>query len=202
MTANALEKIVTRTIDTALPSISDYVDGLRQKNPELTSYELARKIVRRKAMKSGLVGAVTGAGGAISMPVSIPAEVIATWHIQVSMILAVAHTFDQTGDTADLRTDIFLIIAGNSVKEALKQVSIEAGKEITEKAIRQYITREMAEKAGRAVSRKVIARAGEKSLASSMKLVPLIGAPIGFAFDWTAAIISGKVAINYYSGRG
>ena len=52
------------------------------------------------------------------------------------------------------------------------------------------------------IGRKIITKAGEKSLTSFMKMVPLVGAPIGFAFDWFAARAVGHFAIKYYSGKG
>ena len=50
------------------------------------------------------------------------------------------------------------------------------------------------------VGQKIITKAGEKSMTSFMKMVPLVGAPVGFAFDWTATQAVGKLAIKYYRG--
>lgn len=52
------------------------------------------------------------------------------------------------------------------------------------------------------IGQKIITIAGEKSLTSLVKMVPLVGAPVGFAFDWAATRTVGGTAIKYYSGKG
>jgi len=51
------------------------------------------------------------------------------------------------------------------------------------------------------VGRKIITKAGEKSLISFVRMVPLVGAPVGFAFDWAYAKTIGNFAMKYYSGK-
>jgi hypothetical protein len=115
------------------------------------------------------------------------------------MIIAIAYIY---GYTHDIKTDIYLIIAGNSAKEGLKKLSIEIGKTVTKKAINKKINREVMKKIWSVVGRKIITRSGKKSLTSFIKMVPLIGAPIGFVWDWSAAQFVGRKAIKYYSGKG
>jgi hypothetical protein len=52
---------------------------------------LARKIVKRKAFKSGLVGATTGVGGLIVLPATIPIDLGLTWRIQAAVALSIAY---------------------------------------------------------------------------------------------------------------
>ena len=47
------------------------------------------------------------------------------------MAMTVAHIYGHTSDTADLKTDLYLIMAGDSAKEALKRLGIAAGTTIT-----------------------------------------------------------------------
>jgi len=199
---NALEKIIDWMIETGQQDIDEYVNKLRSQNPGISADDLAKKIVRRKSIKNGLVGAVTGLGGIITLPVAVPADVVASWKIQIFIALTVAHVYGHDAKTADIKTDIYLILAGDSAKEALKRVGIEVSKGVTKKAISKYVTREVMKKIWKVVPQKIITKAGEKSLTSFMKMVPLVGAPVGFAFDWVAAKVVGKTAIKYYSGGG
>ena len=80
----------------------------------------------------------------------------------------------------------------------LKQFGVEVSKNVTKKMVNKYITREIMVKIWKVVGQKIITKAGEKSLTSFVKMVPLVGAPVGFAFDWTATQIVGNVAIKYY----
>lgn len=197
----AIERVVDWMIERAGASVDAYVDKLRQQNPGISDLDLATKIVRRKALKNGLVGAVTGIGGILTLPVTVPTDVVASWRIQIAMILAVARAFGHTKDTMDLKTDVLLVLAGDSAKEALKRVGIEVTKAVTRKAVDRYVTREVMKAIWKVVGRKILTKAGEKSLLSFTRMVPLVGAPVGFGFDWAMARKVGNVAIRYYSGE-
>jgi len=198
----ALEKVIDWMIETGQPDINEYVKKIKSNNTGISRDELAKKIVRRKSMKNGLVGAATGVGGLITLPISVPVDLIVSWKIQVFMAMTIAKVYGQSIETADLKTDIYIILAGDSAKEALKRAGIEVGKGVTKKAVSKCITKEVMKKIWKIVPQKIITKAGQKSMTSFMKMVPLVGAPIGFAFDWTASRIVGKTAIKYYSGGG
>jgi len=196
-----LDTFIDNFIASKPPEIMAYVDKLRELNPGISNVDLAKKIRNRKAMKNGLVGAVTGLGGLITLPVTVPADLIASWKIQIAMAFTIAYIFGHTKDTADLKTDIYLILAGNSASEALKKIGIETAKAVSKKAVQKYITLEVMKKIWQIIPRKIITKAGEKSLTSFLKMVPLVGAPVGFTFDFISATIVGNFAIKYYSGN-
>jgi len=197
---NGLDYILDFVISTDHVKIEAYVDKLAEQNKGISCDELAKKILHRKSIKNGLIGAITGLGGLLTLPVSIPADLICSWRIQASMAFSIAYVYGHTKDTTDLKTDLYLILAGDSVKEALKRFGIEASKAITKKAVEKYITRDIMIKIWKVVGQKIITKAGEKSLTSFMKMVPLIGAPVGFTFDWASTQAVGKFAIGYYRG--
>jgi hypothetical protein len=182
------------------PDISMYVKKLREQNPGISDLELSKKIIKRKSLKNGLLGAATGVGGLITLPVSVPTDLIVTWKMQIYLALTIAHIYGHTSDTTDLKTDVYLILAGNSSKEALKRFGIEVGKAVTKKAIQRNITKEVMKKIWKYIPQKIITKAGQKSLTSFSRIVPIIGAPIGFGFDFFATKALGKMAIKYYSG--
>ena len=196
-----LEKIIDWFIESDPGDIERYISKLRSQNGGISNDDLAQKIVRRKSHKNGLVGAATGIPGFLALPVTVPADLIASWKIQIHMALCVAYVYGHTHRTTDLKTDVYLILAGDAAKEALKRAGIQIGKEMTKRVVQQHITRDVMVKIWKVVGQKVITKAGQKSMTSFVKLVPLIGAPIGYGFDWTAARFVGRNAISYYSGR-
>lgn len=197
---NALETVMDHVMSTDHVTIEAYVDKLREQNPGISCDKLAHKILDRKSVKNGLVGAITGLGGLITLPISVPADLICTWRIQAAMAFSIAYVYGHTKNTIDLKTDLYIIIAGDSVKQALKRVGIEVTKSVTKKAVQKYVTRDVMVKIWKVVGQKIITKAGEKSLTSFMKMVPLVGAPVGFVFDWVATQAVGRFAISYYRG--
>ncbi len=198
---SALQKVFDLVVNVDAASIGAYVEKLRAQNPGITDDALAARIVSRKSLKNGLVGAATGLGGLITLPFSVPADVAMSWRIQASMTLAVAHVYGHTRASTDLKTDLYLVLAGDSAKEALKQLGIQVGKALTRELVERYVTREVMTRVWMVLGERIITKAGTRSVTSFMKWVPLVGAPIGFAFDWTATRAVGHFAIRYYSGR-
>lgn len=197
---NALATVMDYVLSTDSVKIESYIDKLRKQNPGISCDDLAKKVLHRKSIKNGFIGCITGIGGLITLPVAIPADLVCSWRIQVSMAFSIAYIYGHTKDTIDLKTDLYLILAGDSAKEALKRFGIEVSKGVTKKAVDKYITRNVMTKIWKVVGRKIITKAGEKSMTSFMKMVPLVGAPVGFAFDWTATQAVGNIAIKYYKG--
>lgn len=196
----SLETIIDYVISTDSATIVAYVNKLYEQNPGISRDELAKKILSRKSIKNGFIGAITGVGGLITLPVSVPTGLVCSWRIQATMSFSIAYVYGHTKDTTDLKTDLYIIMAGDSVKEAIKRFGIEVSKDITKKAVNKYITKDIMSKIWKVVGRKIITKAGEKSMTSFMKLVPVVGAPVGFVFDWTATQTVGKFAIKYYRG--
>ena len=196
----SLDTILDHVISVDSTSIEAYVDKLWAQHPNISRDTLAKRILQRKSIKSGLIGAITGLGGLISLPVAIPADLACSWRIQASMAFSIAYVYGHTKDTTDLKTDLYLILAGNAAKDALKAIGIEVAKDVTKRALDKYITRDVMVKIWKVVGRKIITKAGEKSLTSFTKMVPLVSAPIGFVFDWVAAQAVGRTAITYYRG--
>jgi len=196
-----LEKVIDLITNVNSVNIANYVDKFREQNKGKNNNTIAKKIVKRKSFKNGLIGAVTGLGGLITLPVSVPADLIASWRIQAMMAFSIAYLYGHTSDTTDLKTDIYIILAGDSAKEALKRFGIEAAKSVTKKTIEKYINREIMKKIWKVIGQKIITKAGQKSATSFIKMVPLVGAPVGFIFDWATCRAVGHFAIKYYSGE-
>jgi hypothetical protein len=195
----ALDMVVDRMIGSA-SGVAGYVAKLREQHPKLSDRQLARLIVSRKSLKSGFVGFATGLPGLTLLPAAIPVDLVANWQVQITMVLAVAHAFGHTADTTDLKTDIYLVLAGDAAKEALKRAGITAARDVTYRVVDRYVTREVMQQIWKVVGPKVITKAGAKSLTSIVELVPGVGGIVGFVFDWTATAAVGRFAIGYYGG--
>ncbi len=97
------EKVVDWFIRSDPNDVARYVGELREQNPGISSDDLAKKITRRKSFKNGLVGAATGVPGVLALPVTVPADLVASWKIQIHMALCVAYVYGHTHRTTDLK---------------------------------------------------------------------------------------------------
>ncbi|MBN2890599.1 MAG: EcsC family protein [Bacteroidales bacterium] len=194
-----LDQFTDTFIATKTEQIDIYIEKIKEQNPNISQINLAKKIRNKKSLNNGLVGAVTSIGGIITLPVTVPADLIATWKIQIALIYAIAKIFGYSDNDEYLKTDIYLILAGKKAYEAFNEIGINKGDKITKKALKKHLFREISGRILRIIPQKIIARAGEKSVSHFMKLVPLAGAPFGFAFDYIETRSIGSNAIKYYS---
>lgn len=172
------------------------VARVRRRHPDMADEELARIVVRRGVRRVGWASFATGFGGA---PL-IAANVSSVIALQAAIVLAVAEVYGEL-ESPDIKRDIALIIGGDSAVQAFKQFGVVATNDFSKRWVQRNVTRETMKKVNRVVSRKVITKAGEKSLTSFTKLVPVLGAGVGYVIDRSYARLLGERAIRYYAGR-
>lgn len=172
------------------------VERLRRRQPGLTPDELARVVVKRGTRRVGAASFATGFGGAPTLALNVTSVLT----LQSSLVLGVAAAYDEL-DSPDLKQDLMLILAGGSAVTALRSFGVAATNDIGKRWVQKNVTRETMKQVNKLVSRKILTKAGEKSLTSFMKLVPVAGAAVGYTFDRAYARQLGENAIRYYSGN-
>ncbi len=190
-----LEDLLTTAIERVRALVEADVERVRRRKPALTQDELARALVKRGTRRVGAASFATGFGGAPTLALNITSVLT----LQASLVLAVAAAYDEL-DSPDLRQDLILILAGNSAVTAMRMFGVAAANDMGKKWVQKNVTRETMKQVNKVVSRKILTKAGEKSLTSFMKLVPVAGAAVGYTVDRTYARTLGESAIRYYSG--
>lgn len=192
--------LLKSTIEQEATHIVEYVCHLQELNEGIDRESLSKKIISRRSLKSGCIGVICGLGGFITMPITMPSDMYFTFRIQARMMLAIAYIYGWNIHCKDTSTDILLLMGGNASVNALKNIGIKMGQEYTKKTVQKHITREVMKKINKIISRKIITKAGEKSFVSFAKLVPVVGAPIGGAFDFFGTQAVGRTALRFYKG--
>ena len=138
-------------------------------------------LIKWQVAKAATSGFLTGVGGVISMPLTIPANIASVIYVQIRMIAAIAYIggYDLKNDR--VKSLIYMSMAGNGAKELIKDISVRA----SEKAMASVLEK---------VSIKLAAKIGEKGVASLGKAIPFIGGVVGGAFDASSTRVVGKVA--------
>lgn len=173
----AFERFVTP--DPAM--LETHLRQLRQRNPGLGEAALVRRIIARESFKAGLVGALTGFGGFVTLPIAIPVDFALTARLQSALVHFVARVHAPGQAEEALRLETYAILAGNR----LTQQAIEISSRAVQAATARVVTRLLAESVAEAL----------------LKVVPLIGAAIGFGLNYTATRAVGRLAANRYARR-
>lgn len=191
-----LEELLNAAIGRIRGLVEADVERVLRRRPGLSEDELARALVHRGTRRVGAVSFATGFGGAPTLAVNITSVLT----LQAATVLAVAAAYDEL-DSPDLRQDLTLILAGNSAVTALRGFGVAAANDMGKRWVKANVTRETMKQVNKVVSRKILTKAGEKSLTSFVKLVPVAGAVVGYTVDRGYTRLLGESAIRYYSGR-
>lgn len=141
--------------------------------------------------KCAVSGFVTSLGGAITLPVAIPANLASVLYIQMRSIVTIAVMSGYDPKDDEVQTLTYVCLTGLSISNVCKEVGIQFSKKIGVAAIRKIPT-EVLKSINKRLAFRFITKFGEKGLINLGKMVPVLGGVIGGGFDYigTKAITS------------
>lgn len=143
-------------------------DRLKAANPTAGDEALLAKVIHGQALRCGVVGAITGVGGFITLPLALPVDILASLYLQAGLVSFIAAHYGQGADSEwEKRIRSTLIVSG--------------GGQVTQTTSRALIG--------------FLARVVGKSLS---KLVPVLSAFISFAVNYLFAQAVGRLALRWY----
>lgn len=174
-------------MDTAQTLADDYlVEGKTLK-------QCSNSLIRWQVSKAGTSGLLTGLGGIITMPVTIPANIASVMYLQIRMIAAIAHMGGHDVNNDKVKSLVYACLAGNAAKDILKDVGIVIGRKLTEQAIKN-ISGKTLTAINQKVGFRLLTKFGSKGAVNFGKAVPLVGGVIGGTFDSITTKTIGNIA--------
>ena len=107
---------------------------------------------------------------------------------------------DSLDDPRKFRADVVTIIFPGAVSQALRQVGVRWGQQMTQQLIRRYFTEGLMKSVTALASKYLFVHVTEKALVS--KTVPLIGAGIGAGWNYLELKAVGNRAVRYFQQKG
>lgn len=157
------------------------LDALRRRYPNAGDDRLVAQVINDQSLKAGLVGAITGVGGILTLPVAIPVDFALSARLQASTVHFIAQTY-APGQPADvLRLQTYAILAGQRFSQQWMEASSRAVQAAIARLIRRLVAETVAE--------------------SLLKVVPFVGAIVGFVFNYAATRLVGRLAIQWYQAH-
>lgn len=155
--------------------------------------ERIESLINWETSKNFTSGFISGLGGIITIPVSIPASMGASWIIQARMAAAIAKLAGHDIKADRVKTFVLLTLVGDACKDVLKDVGIKVGQGLAKAALKN-IPGKMLIEINKKVGFRLLTKAGEKGAVNLIKMIPLAGGLIGGTFDAAACRIVGKQA--------
>jgi hypothetical protein len=138
-------------------------------------------------------GFVSGLGGLITMPITIPTDVAATLVIQLRLAIAIAARCGYNPHDERVRAFCLVCLCGNAASDALRGVGIKVGTSFAKQGVGKVSGKVLAE-INAAVGFRLMTKFGQTGIINLGKGVPLVGGAIGAAFDGTTTGIVGQAA--------
>ena len=150
-------------------------------------------LIRWETSKNFTSGFLTGLGGLITLPITIPAALGASWVVQARMAGAIAKIYGHNLEDDRVRTFVLLSLAGDSAAAVVKDAGVQIGRKLTEKAIMAIPGRVLVE-INKQVGFRLITKAGERGIVNLIKVVPVAGGVVGGSMDALSCRLVGRTA--------
>lgn len=175
--------------------IEQMADDYLKKNPNLE--DAAKSFVKYQIAKCTTSGFITGLGGLITLPVSIPANIGSVIYVQMRMIAGLAYMGGYELNSDQVQTLVYACLAGVSIDNVLKQAGIKIGVKLGNNLIKK-IPGQVLTKINQRVGFRLITKFGTKGIINLGKVVPVLGGVISGGFDFAETKVIAARAYNMF----
>lgn len=178
-----LDTCYAKALD-GIPLVSSSVEDMAKDylKKHSTKEEAIKAMLKNQITKCSTSGFITGFGGFITMPVTIPANITSVLYIQIRMIACSAYMMDYDLKSDQAQTFVYACLAGVSLNAPLKAMGIKFGEKMAQSLIKK-IPRKTLTTINKKVGFRFITKLGSKGIINMGKLVPVLGAAISGGFD-------------------
>ncbi|WP_461119719.1 EcsC family protein [Saccharothrix stipae] len=165
----------------------------------LTPEEAIKHLIRTHVAAAGVQGFATNVGGLITLPVTLPANLTASYLVQTHLIASIAAVHGHDLDSDEVQTAILVCLLGNAGTELLKKAGIRVGAKLTMNLI-ERIPAQLIREINKRVGFTLLAKYGtSKATVTLAKGVPLVGGVIGGTFDAVTTRAVGAFAARFFT---
>ena len=163
------------------PSIEEFAKNYLDK--ETNNNKVAKAMIKNQVVKCTTSGFLTGFGGIITLPVTIPANVGSVLYVQMRMIACIAYLAGYDLKSDQVQTLVYACLAGVAVTDVIKQAGIKFGIKLTNATIKKIPGKALI-KINQKVGFRFITKAGTTGIINLSRVVPVVGAVAGGGIDY------------------
>ncbi len=169
----------------------DYLD--KYSDPK----QAAKKMITNQVLKCTTSGFITGFGGLVTLPVTVPANVGSVLYVQMRMIACTAYIAGYDLNCDQVQTLVYSCLAGVAVNGLLKKAGVKFGEKIATNLIKK-VPGSVLIKINQKVGFRFVTKFGQKGLVNLGKLVPGVGAVVGGSLDFVETKLIGERAYKWF----
>lgn len=197
---NSLDKIYGLVLD-GIPRVSEPITEFAEKYLRKSGSvdQAAVKLIRAQIAKSTASGFLTGLGGIVTLPVSLPANLATVLYFQLRMIAGVAYMAGFDVHSTQVRSLTYMCLAGLTMEQLLKNTGIKVGTRIT-KSVAAKLPAKLTASINQKVGYRLFTKFGNRSALSVGKAVPILGGVISGGIDMMETQLIAERAYNMFIG--
>ncbi len=157
----------------------------------------AKKLVSNQVMKCSTSGFVSGFGGLITLPVTIPANIASVIYIQMRMVAAIAFMGGYDVHSDQVQTLVYLCLVGTTITDIVKSTGVQVANKITMNMLKK-LPGTVLTKINQKVGFKLITKFGTKGAINLVKMVPVAGAVVGAGMDFAGTKVIAQKAYDAF----
>ena len=177
------------------PSVEEMANDYLKKYK--TKEEACKAMIRNQITKCATSGFITGFGGFITMPVTLPANISSVIYVQMRMIACISYMAGFDLDSDQTQTLVYACLAGVAVNNVIKQAGIKFGVKFANGLIKK-IPGKVLIKINQKVGFRFVTKFGTKGIINLGKLIPGVGAVIGGGLDLVETKIIAKRSYKWF----
>ena len=191
---NLLDVCYDKALQGVLPGEKSIEELAKDYLAKTSSREKAiDKLIGYQTVLCGTNGFITGLGGLLALPVTIPTNVAGVIYVQLRMIAAIAHINGYDIYSDQVRTIAYACLTGSSAANILKNVGIKISEKMAVNALKK-VPGAIFIKINQQVGFRLVTKFGQKGLVNVIKMMPLVGGVVGGVFDTGMTLTIGNVA--------
>lgn len=156
-----------------------------------------KAMMKNQIAKCATSGFLTGFGGIVTLPVSIPANITSVIYVQMRMIACIAYMGGYELQSDQTKTFVYACLAGVSVNQLVKNVGVKFGVKTATNLVKK-IPGKVLTKINQKVGFRFLTKFGSKGLVNLGKMVPGVGAVIGGTLDYSETKIIANRAYKWF----
>lgn len=197
-----LDKLYNKAID-GIPKVSipinELADDYLEKNNGVET--AAKSFINYQIAKCTTSGFLTGLGGIITLPVSIPTNISSVLYVQMRMIACLAYMGGYDTNSDQVQTLVYACLAGISVDSIIKNVGIQFGTKLSMAMVKK-IPGSVLTKINQKVGFRFLTKFGSKGVVNIGKAIPVVGGVISGGFDFVETkIIANRAYKMFIEGQ-
>lgn len=155
--------------------------------------EAILRLIRVHVRYAATNGAVTGIGGLLTLPLTVPAGLGGYYLIAARLAAGIAYLRGYDLRSEDVRTALLVVMLGSVGTEIIKDTGVTIGTKGLASALAKVPGTVFIE-INKKVGFRLITKGGSKGVLNMGKLVPFVGAPIGGTTDLLSMRAVGRYA--------